>query len=83
MKLNMLLLNLHHIVSDGWSLGVLIRELSALYTAFSTNQLSPYQNCPSSMLTLPTGNGGCEEVLESAVFWRSHLADLSCFKSSH
>nr|WP_017317820.1 non-ribosomal peptide synthetase [Mastigocladopsis repens] len=28
-----LLLNLHHIVADGWSIGVLIRELGALYTA--------------------------------------------------
>jgi hypothetical protein len=41
-----LLLNLHHIVADGWSLGVLIRELSALYTAFSTNQSSPLPELP-------------------------------------
>jgi amino acid adenylation domain-containing protein len=30
----LLLINLHHIVADGWSIGVLIRELGALYTAF-------------------------------------------------
>ncbi len=30
---HVLLLTLHHIISDGWSLGVLFRELSALYTA--------------------------------------------------
>ncbi|MBL1179046.1 amino acid adenylation domain-containing protein [Pantanalinema sp. GBBB05] len=29
-----LLLTLHHIVADGWSLGVLIRELADCYTAF-------------------------------------------------
>ena len=28
------LLTLHHIVSDGWSTGVLIREVASLYTAF-------------------------------------------------
>ncbi len=31
----MLLLNLHHIVADGWSIGVLIRELGILYKAFA------------------------------------------------
>ncbi|HEX6747472.1 MAG TPA: amino acid adenylation domain-containing protein [Longimicrobium sp.] len=28
-----LLLNMHHIISDGWSMGVLFRELGALYAA--------------------------------------------------
>ncbi|MBW4681349.1 MAG: amino acid adenylation domain-containing protein [Microcoleus vaginatus WJT46-NPBG5] len=31
----LLLLNLHHIVADGWSMGVLIREIGALYSAFA------------------------------------------------
>lgn len=35
-----LLLNMHHIVSDGWSIGVLIHEIAALYTAFANNQPS-------------------------------------------
>ncbi|MEH1928141.1 non-ribosomal peptide synthetase [Nostoc sp.] len=36
----MLLLNLHHIVADGWSIGVLIRELGILYKAFAEDK--PY-----------------------------------------
>jgi thioesterase domain-containing protein/acyl carrier protein len=36
-----LVLTIHHIISDGWSFGVFLRELSALYTAFSQNQPSP------------------------------------------
>ncbi|MBD2339090.1 amino acid adenylation domain-containing protein [Calothrix sp. FACHB-156] len=38
---HVLLLNLHHIVSDGWSVGVFIQELSALYTAFIEGKSSP------------------------------------------
>ncbi|MBN3951852.1 MAG: amino acid adenylation domain-containing protein [Nostoc sp. NMS7] len=34
----MLLLNLHHIVADGWSIGVLIRELGILYKTFAEDK---------------------------------------------
>jgi amino acid adenylation domain-containing protein/non-ribosomal peptide synthase protein (TIGR01720 family) len=35
------LLTMHHIVSDGWSMGVLIREIAALYEAFVVGKPSP------------------------------------------
>ena len=35
---NWLLLTMHHIVSDGWSMGILTRELSNIYEALATNQ---------------------------------------------
>ena len=35
---HILLLTLHHIVSDGWSMGVLYRELSVLYAAFANGR---------------------------------------------
>ena len=38
---HMLLITQHHIISDGWSMGVLVREMSALYTAFSAGQADP------------------------------------------
>ena len=41
-----LLLNLHHIVSDGWSMGVLVRELAALYAAFPRARPSPLPELP-------------------------------------
>lgn len=43
---HILLLNLHHIVSDGWSMGVLIQELATLYEALSKNKPSPLAPLP-------------------------------------
>jgi aspartate racemase len=43
---HVLLLTMHHIISDGWSMGVLLRELSVLYKAFSTGQPSPLPEIP-------------------------------------
>ncbi|NEP64274.1 MULTISPECIES: amino acid adenylation domain-containing protein, partial [unclassified Moorena] len=36
-----LVLTMHHIVSDGWSMGILIEELSSLYQAFVASEPSP------------------------------------------
>ncbi|HEU4451637.1 MAG TPA: FkbM family methyltransferase, partial [Longimicrobium sp.] len=36
-----LLFTLHHVVADGWSMGVLVRELSALYGAYVEGRESP------------------------------------------
>ena len=38
---HVLLLTVHHIVSDGWSTGVLLHELGVLYRAFVQGQASP------------------------------------------
>ncbi|MDB9316588.1 MULTISPECIES: amino acid adenylation domain-containing protein [Cyanophyceae] len=38
---NVVLFTMHHIISDGWSMEILIKELATLYNAFSTNQPSP------------------------------------------
>src|SRR5207253_2692923 len=36
----------HHIVFDGWSVGVLLRELAALYDACCTGRTSPLPQLP-------------------------------------
>src|SRR6185369_12751949 len=41
-----LLCTFHHIACDGWSVGVLVSELSALYTAFCRRQPSPLPPLP-------------------------------------
>src|SRR5262249_19164876 len=43
---HVLLLNMHHIISDGWSIGVLIKETAALYEAFLNDKPTPLAELP-------------------------------------
>jgi amino acid adenylation domain-containing protein len=45
-QLHVLLVTTHHIVSDGWSMGVFVRELSVLYEAFCAGKPSPLPPLP-------------------------------------
>ncbi len=72
----LLMLNMHHIVSDGWSIGVLIQELGALYTAFAREKPSPLP--PLSIQYADFAKWQREwlqgEVLETQLaYWRQQL----------
>ncbi|HEY6186814.1 MAG TPA: amino acid adenylation domain-containing protein, partial [Pyrinomonadaceae bacterium] len=43
---HVLAVTMHHIISDGWSIGVLIKEMATLYEAFSAGQPSPLPELP-------------------------------------
>ncbi|HLL46318.1 MAG TPA: condensation domain-containing protein, partial [Longimicrobiaceae bacterium] len=43
---HLLLVAMHHAIGDGWSAGVLLRELGALYRAFSACEASPLPELP-------------------------------------
>jgi amino acid adenylation domain-containing protein len=43
---HVLLVTLHHIVGDGWSLGILVRELAVVYEALSAGKPSPLPALP-------------------------------------
>ncbi len=43
---HVLLMTMHHIISDGWSMTVLMRELKALYAAYSQGRPSPLEELP-------------------------------------
>ncbi|HEX8853029.1 MAG TPA: amino acid adenylation domain-containing protein, partial [Pyrinomonadaceae bacterium] len=45
-ELHLLVLTIHHIVSDGWSLGIFVAELSALYRASVEGRPSPLAELP-------------------------------------
>jgi natural product biosynthesis luciferase-like monooxygenase protein/amino acid adenylation domain-containing protein len=40
------LLTLHHIISDGWSMGLVVKEVAALYSAFVQGKPSPLPELP-------------------------------------
>nr|WP_306298895.1 non-ribosomal peptide synthetase [Pseudomonas syringae] len=73
-----LLVTLHHIVSDGWSLGVLTQELTALYEAFAQTEQDPLpplavQYADYAMWQRRWLSG---EVLETqSRYWQQTLAD--------
>jgi amino acid adenylation domain-containing protein len=72
-----LLLGMHHIVSDGWSVGVLIREIAAIYDAFSHGLPSPLPELPLQYADVAVWQReNLEgEVLDGQVaYWREHLA---------
>ncbi|HEV2846646.1 MAG TPA: amino acid adenylation domain-containing protein, partial [Thermoanaerobaculia bacterium] len=71
------LLNLHHIASDGWSAGVLIHELVTLYRAFSQGQPSPLPELPVQYADFAVWQRSWlqGEVLEAQLaWWRNLLA---------
>ena len=76
---HVLLLTMHHIVSDGWSMGVLHRELSVLYEAFSRSQPSPLPELPIQYADYAVWQREWlqGEVLESQLsYWKKQLEGI-------
>jgi amino acid adenylation domain-containing protein len=74
---SMLLLNLHHIVSDGWSIGVAAQEISTLYEAFAAGRPSPLPELPVQYRDYAEWQRRWlqGEVLEDQLaWWRQRLA---------
>jgi condensation domain-containing protein len=74
---HVLLLTMHHIVSDGWSMGVLVRELAALYEAFRRGEPSPLGELPVQYADYAVWQREwlSGEVLEEQLdYWRRQLA---------
>ncbi|MCI0598393.1 MAG: condensation domain-containing protein, partial [Beijerinckiaceae bacterium] len=75
----LIVVTLHHIVADGWSIDILVRELAALYPAFANGKSSPLSELPIQYADYAHWqrswlDGG---ILESQlVYWRERLAGL-------
>lgn len=74
---HILLLTLHHIISDGWSAGVLFREIGVLYEAFAEGRPSPLGELPIQYADYAAWQREWlqGEVLERQLaYWRKQLA---------
>ncbi len=71
-----LLIAMHHIVSDGWSMGIFVRELAVLYEAFSQGRPSPLPELPVQYADYAVWQREMlrGDVLEGQIaYWRRHL----------
>ncbi len=74
---HVILLNMHHIISDGWSVGILINEVIQLYLAFSSGKPSLLTDMEIQYADFAVWqqNWLSGEVLENQInYWKNQLA---------
>ncbi len=74
-----LLVNLHHIISDGWSMGILFHELATLYGAFCQGAPSPLPELPIQYADFAVWQRGWlsgERLAAELDYWRRQLAGI-------
>ncbi|WP_128809168.1 non-ribosomal peptide synthetase, partial [Xanthomonas translucens] len=75
---HVLLVTLHHLVSDGWSMGLLMHELTTLYAAFALGQPDPLPPLSLQYADIAVWQRGhiTGQVLQrQRNFWLEHLRD--------
>jgi amino acid adenylation domain-containing protein len=75
---HLLLLTMHHIVSDGWSLGVLFSELATLYEGFVKGETSSLPELPLQYADFAVWQRRwlSGEILERQLaYWKEQLSD--------
>ncbi|WP_161795320.1 condensation domain-containing protein, partial [Xanthomonas sp. GPE 39] len=71
-----LLIGMHHSISDGWSIGILLRELGALYAAFAQGQPDPLPPLPIQYADYSLWQRRWLDgplLQRQLAFWRAHL----------
>jgi amino acid adenylation domain-containing protein len=73
---HVVLVNMHHIITDGWSLSILIGEIGALYSAFSQGKPSPLPDLPIQYADYVMWQRGWlqgEVLAEQVDYWTERL----------
>ncbi len=76
---HVVVLTLHHVASDGWSSGILVREAAALYAAFAAGQPSPLDELPIEYADFAAWQRqwlGSGAMASQVAYWRQQLAGL-------
>lgn len=79
-----LIINMHHIASDGWSMGVLAKEFLALYQAYQAGNPSPLPPLTIQYADFAQWQRGFlrGDVFENELaYWRKQLADIPAVHS--
>ncbi len=74
---HVLLLVMHHIISDGWSITVLINEIAALYKAFAAGEPSPLEELTVQYADYAQWQRDWlqgERMDEQLAYWKGQLA---------
>ncbi|HEX7243302.1 MAG TPA: condensation domain-containing protein, partial [Longimicrobiaceae bacterium] len=69
---------MHHIVSDGWSMGILVNEISTLYSAFAEGRPSPFPELPVQYPDFAVWQRAwlSGDAMEGQLaYWRRRMAD--------
>jgi amino acid adenylation domain-containing protein len=75
---HIVLFTMHHIISDGWSMGILVREIATLYESFIEKKLSPLPELPIQYADYAVWQRDYlqGEVLDKQLsYWKKQLAD--------
>ncbi len=73
---HVLILTMHHIVFDGWSMGIFIREMTVLYDAFSKDKPSPLDSLPIQYVDYAEWQRNWlvgERLQRQITYWKSKL----------
>src|SRR5437660_11586060 len=80
---HVLLVTMHHMVSDGWSSGIMVREFSRLYAAYVKGEESPLAELQVQYADYAVWQREWlqGEVLEEQLqYWREQLAGLQALE---
>jgi amino acid adenylation domain-containing protein len=77
---HVLLMTIHHIATDGWSMGILYRELSDLYEAARKGHSSPLPELPIQYADFAVWQREWlkgKKLEEQVAFWKENLRNLT------